>query len=196
MKPFTTRKQMLDAHEMMFGAAGRTCAELVVKWADTLFTKKLGALNIRVVLAPVELGPYNRHTGYHYGGNGGGTFILANRHRTAFADGTLTLTEKRTGNDTEDFIVHELTHARQAQLACAHKSERKWMVGSERGAHRSRTWYAAVAEACPKYLGFELPEEVWPTGAHTRPGTLTEVEMTHWPMSLRELRQAGDKRLR
>jgi hypothetical protein len=35
--------------------------------ATTLFAVPLDVLNIRVVLAPIELGPYNRHAGYHYG---------------------------------------------------------------------------------------------------------------------------------
>ena len=61
MKPFHSHEEMLDAHELMFGNAGRRCAEIVLYWATTLFAVPLDALNIRVVLAPVELGPYNRH---------------------------------------------------------------------------------------------------------------------------------------
>jgi hypothetical protein len=63
MIPFRSPEEMLIAHEQMFGEAGRQAAELVLRWATTLFAVPLGALNIRVVLAPVELGPYNRHTG-------------------------------------------------------------------------------------------------------------------------------------
>jgi hypothetical protein len=44
-------------------------------------------LNIRVVLAPVELGPYNRHAGYHFAGQG--AFILGNRHIVRLKDGSL-----------------------------------------------------------------------------------------------------------
>jgi hypothetical protein len=58
MKPFRSREEMLDAHELMFGNAGRQCAEIVLYWATTLFAVPLDVLNIRVVLAPVELGPY------------------------------------------------------------------------------------------------------------------------------------------
>jgi hypothetical protein len=57
MKPFRSAGEMLDAHELMFGAAGRQCAEIVLKWATTLFAAPLNVLNIRVVLAPVEIGP-------------------------------------------------------------------------------------------------------------------------------------------
>jgi hypothetical protein len=56
----------------MFGEAGRRCAEVVQKWATTLFAVPLEMLNIRVVLAPVELGPYNRHIGYQCGREGSG----------------------------------------------------------------------------------------------------------------------------
>src|SRR5262249_40015736 len=93
----------------------------------------------------------------------------------------------------EDFIVHELTHARQAQLLLAHQNGKGWQ--RNRGAHRDLGWYTAIAEACPKYLSVECPRSSWPTGPRTRQGTLTEVEMTHWPESLRALALANDPRL-
>src|SRR6516165_6547394 len=105
MKPFRSNAEMLDAHELMFGEAGRQCAEIVLRWAATLFAVPLDGLNIRIVLAPVELGPYNRHAGYHYGPDDG-TFILGNRHVVRLEGGVLKLAP-----GSEDFIVHELTHA-------------------------------------------------------------------------------------
>ena len=51
MKPFRSREEMLDAHELMFGEAGRQCAEVVLKWASMLFAVPLNTMNIRVVLA-------------------------------------------------------------------------------------------------------------------------------------------------
>jgi hypothetical protein len=184
---------MLDAHELMFGEAGRQCAEIVLRWARTLFAVQLDAFNIRVVLAPVELGPYNRHAGYHYGPNDEGTFILGNRHIVKLQNGTLVRKRQHSAESLlggfEDFIVHELTHARQAQL----EHEHGW--GRTRGDHRDLGWYTAVAEACPRYLGFELPRSIWPTGPRTRKGTLTEVELTHWPTSLRVLELNNDARL-
>lgn len=192
MKPFRSTDEMLDAHELMFGHAGRHCAELVVKWATTLFAVPLEALNIRVVLAPVELGPYNRHAGYIHSGDG--AFILGNRHIVRWIDGTLTLVQSEHWL-SEDFIVHELTHARQAQLLREHAGEKGWERGKRPGAHRDRGWYAAIAEACPQFLGIELPASLWPTGPRTREGTLTEVEMTHWPQSIRALMVEHDPRL-
>jgi hypothetical protein len=191
MKPFRSADEMLNAHELMFGAAGRTCAEVVLRRAGTLFATPLNTLNIRVVLAPVELGPYNRHLGYHYDAKEG-TFILGNRRVVILRNGVLNLTIKPTGlaYAYEDFIVHELTHARQQQLLREHPD---WKV--TRGAHRDLGWYTAVAEACPRYLGFELPRALWPTGPRTRKGTLTEVELTHWPTSLRNLASSKDPRL-
>ena len=85
MKPFQSSEEMLDAHELMFGEAGSQCAEVVIKWAATLFAVPLYALNIRVVLAPVELGPYNKHVGYQYGPEGSGAFTGARVHRTLLA---------------------------------------------------------------------------------------------------------------
>ena len=63
MKPFRSPEEMLDTHERMFDEAGRQCGEIVLRWAGTLFAQALDALNIRVVLAPVELGTYNRRAG-------------------------------------------------------------------------------------------------------------------------------------
>jgi hypothetical protein len=184
---------MLDAHEQMFGEAGRQCAEIVLRWATTLFAVPLAALNVRIVLAPVELGPYNRHTGYHYGRDSG-TFVLANRHIVKLQGGTLVLVQDGAGHllrRVEDFIVHELTHARQAQLEAQHGWTRK------RGDHRDKGWYAAIAEACPNYLGVEFPLSSWPKGPRPKKGTnpLTEVEGTHWPGSFRELAMMDDPRL-
>jgi hypothetical protein len=67
----------------------------------------------------------------------------------------------------------------------------------KRGAHRDLGWYTAVAEACPRYLGVEMPRSAWPVGPRSRKdqGKLTEVEVTHWPASLRQLAKDGDLRL-
>lgn len=195
MKPFRSAEEMLDAHELMFGEAGRQCAEVILKWAGTLFAVPLDTLNIRVVLAPVELGPYNRHAGYCHGGEGQAAFILGNRHIVKLSNGTLVLNQSRVAETGvgrfEDFIVHELTHVRQAQLL----HENSWKM--KRGAHRDQAWYTAIAEACPRYLGVECPRSSWPTGPRPRKGsnTLTEVQMTHWPAALRLLVYENDERL-
>ena len=204
MKPFRSPEDMRDAHERMFGEAGRQCAELILRWAEVLFAKPLDALNIRVVLAPVELGPYNRHAGYHYGPDDEGVFILGNRHIVELERGTLVLKPTQHGDSfldrVEDFIVHELTHARQAQLEREHQLECEQLECKHgwkrtRGDHRNLGWYTAVAEACPNYLGFELPQSIWPQGPRKKEGRLTEVEMTHWPASLFELAAVKDPRL-
>ena len=198
MTPFRSSDEMLHAHEAMFGDAGRQCAEVILRWASMLFAVPLEPLNIRVVLAPIELGPYNRHTGYAYDGERG-AFILGNRHVVTLRSGTLVLTQETTQQagcwhaGFEDFIVHELTHVRQVQIQREHEGGKGWT--SNRGAHRDLAWYTAVAEACPRYLGVELPQSSWPTGPRTRKGTLTEVMLTHWPMSLRWLALANDPRL-
>jgi hypothetical protein len=186
MKPFPSASVLLDAHEFMFGPAGRTCAEIVLNWAPKLFAEPIDPLAVRVVLAPIELGPYNKHTGYHVG-DGRTTFILGNRNQCAFCSGELVLHDR---HRIEDFIVHELTHARQKQL----HQQNGWTFAADRGAHRDKGWYTAVAEACPTYLGAQLPASSWPTGPRTRGGTLTEVDMTHWPGSLRALVEANDAR--
>src|SRR5690242_15515624 len=101
MKPFGSAEEMLNAHELMFGSAGRIAAELVLKWSRCLFAVPIDPLTVRVVLAPVELGPYNKHMGYH-SGDEQSSFILGNRHQCAFCGGQITI---RCEADFEDFIV-------------------------------------------------------------------------------------------
>lgn len=201
MIPFRSAEEMLIAHEQMFGEAGRQAAELVLRWSSRLFRVPLDALNIRVVLAPVELGPYNRHTGYCAGGEGEAAFILGNRHHVKLAKNTLVLVHGF--GRMADFIVHELTHHRQQQLAAKHAGDPAW-TPKRGGTHRNRAWYAAIAEAAPNYLGVEFPESSWPTGPRPRKGghQLSEVQATHWPDSFRLILmgedgdpQAGDVRL-
>ena len=119
--------------------------------------------------------------------------ILGNRHVVRLNHGTLTLVQDGHWLN-DDFIVHELTHVRQAQLLRQHGADKDWKR-KRGGVHRDRGWYAAIAEACPKYLGVDFPQSSWPTGPRTRKGTLTEVEATHWPETFRALIQAGDPRL-
>jgi hypothetical protein len=194
MIPFRSAEEMLTAHEQMFGSPGRQAAQLVLRWATTLFAVPLEALNIRVVLAPVELGPYNRHTGYCAGGEGEAAFILGNRHKVRLAKNTLVLVQDLQG--FEDFIVHELTHHRQRQLLAAHADDPAWR-STRGGAHRDKGWYAAIAEAAPRYLGVYFPPEAWPTGPRPRKGsrTLNEVQAGHWPAAFRDLIAMGDERL-
>jgi hypothetical protein len=194
MIAFRSPEEMLAAHEQMFGAAGRQAADIVLRWAPKLFAVPLEALNIRIVLAPIELGPYNRHTGYCAGGEGEATFILGNRHMVKLKNHTLVLVQSF--ERMTDFIVHELTHYRQHQLATEHADDPAWR-SKRGGTHRNRAWYAAIAEAAPNYLGVEFPESSWPTGPRPRKGghQLSEVEATHWPRSFRDLMAMNDKRL-
>jgi hypothetical protein len=137
--------------------------------------------------------PDSSDAGYVYGRDGSG-FILGNRHIVKLQGGTLVLNDRAQHlmASVTEFIVHELTHMRQAQLLAENP---EWE--QTRGVHRDLGWYTAVAEACPRYLGVECPQSSWPTGPRMRKGanTLTEVDMTHWPGSLRELTHTGDPRL-
>jgi hypothetical protein len=189
MKPFKSPKQMLDAHEAMFGEAGRFAAETALAWARKLFAVPVDPLSVRIILAPVEMGPYNRHTGYCFDGAEEQTFILGNRHHCKFSDGEIALLSRER---LVDLIVHELTHTRQATLLREHAGEWGW---SQTGGnvHRDKGWYQAISEAAPNYLGVELPEDVWPR--RNNPDTLTEPEMSHWPESIRALVKAKDPRL-
>ena len=190
MQSFASPAEMLDAHAAMFGTAGRQAAEIVIDWAARLFAVPIDPLQVRVILAPVEIGPYNRHAGYCASVGAAAAFILGNRHHCAFHHGDVVLAAPQRFTD---FIIHELTHARQRQLMQQHGWNSTKRPGA--GAHRDQGWYAAIAEACPNYLGVELPERLWPTGSRTRRGTLTEVEMCHWPRSIRALIEAKDPRL-
>lgn len=92
-------------------------------------------------------------------------------------------------NRFADFIVHELTHYRQRVLI------QRGGIVQNRGAHRDVGWFQAIAEAAPRYLGVTFSESAWPK-QKPQPGRLTEVEVTHWPGSFRDLVAGGDPRLR
>jgi len=191
MRPFKSPKEMLDVHTAMFGEAGYVCAKAVLDFAG-VFDEPLDPLRIRVLLAPYEIGPYNRHKGYtNRPQEGGYNFILGNRHVCRdMPDGSFALHDN--GRLT-DFIVHEMTHHRQARLLQVSPA------AQSRGAHRDRGWYGAIAEAAPRYLGVAFPPSVWPKQRRDlvlKEGRLTEVEATHWPASFRQLVAAGDPRLR
>jgi hypothetical protein len=202
MKPFNDDQHMIDVHEAMFGEPGRFCAEIVLKWARTLFAVELAPLLVRVLLAPIEMGPYNRHVGY-CSSDEAGTYatILMNRHCVKLTRDGMRLFKPQA---VEDIVIHELTHLRQKRIVYTGH------ISQCRGSHRDKGWYQAVSEACPKYLGAQLPETSWPRmksvrvkepGRRSRvikipyDGTLSEPQLTHWPESLRELIQAGDPRL-
>jgi hypothetical protein len=183
---------MLAVHRGLFGLAGETAAGILLKWCPRLFSIPLDPLAFRVVLAPIELGPYNKHCGYS---NTEAGFILLNRKCCGF--------DRQHHQqiwllpEVEDVIVHELTHTRQAILLGTHH------LGGSRGSHRDLGWYEAVAEACPRYLGCEFPRSSWPRAKSVRrgksvghqavEGTLDEPTVTHWPEAMRPL--VGDPRL-
>ena len=190
MQPFQSAAHMLAAQEAMFGPAGAYAVETVLRWAPRLFAVPLDPLNIRVILAPIEMGAYNQHTGYHVGSNHH-SYIVGNRHHCRFCShGEIHIDDVQA---FDDFIIHELTHRRQAMLLRENAGTRGWIQHPGRGSHRDKGWYQAISEAAPNYLGIEIPEHVWPKrGSET---TLTEPEMTHWPESLRALVKARDPRL-
>ena len=78
-----------------------------------MFEEPLNPLSFRVVFAPIEMGPYNRHTGYTHSPS---AFILANRHCCGFGEDRAIALR----GDFENFIVHELTHSRQKILLGTH----------------------------------------------------------------------------
>jgi hypothetical protein len=190
MQPFQSAAHMLAAQEAMFGPAGAYAVETVLRWAPRLFAVPLDPLNIRVILAPIEMGAYNQHTGYHVGSDHH-SYIVGNRHHCRFCShGEIHIDDVQA---FDDFIIHELTHRRQAMLLRENAGTRGWIQHPGRGSHRDKGWYQAISEAAPNYLGIEIPEHVWPKrGSET---TLTEPEMTHWPESLRALVKARDPRL-
>jgi hypothetical protein len=83
MKPFKSPKQMLEAHDAMFGPAGKQAAEIVLDLAPRLFAVPLDPLKVRVVFAPFEMGGYDTHAGYNMS-HGEQTFLLGNRHQCRF----------------------------------------------------------------------------------------------------------------
>ena len=186
---------MLEVHRAMFGEAGATCAGFILEWAPKLFAQPVDPLGLRIVLAPIELGPYNRHQAYAFSFGG---MILGNRH-ICHLDKTAGIVLTENIETVRDMVVHELCHFRQAQLLAIHEHKQL------RGAHRDPAWYQAVSEAALAYFGVLFPPERWPKMKSVRngkrvmkvtdPSRLCEVEATHFPESFRALIESGDPRL-
>jgi hypothetical protein len=186
IRPFRSTAEMLEVHEAMFGALGRFCAEAVLQHAQ-LF-EGLDPLTFRVMLAPVELGPYGRHIGYAHVTSSpkAPRYILANRFVCQWRGDNIGLARERDHQFMIDFLVHEMTHHRQVMIAGG--------MRGKRGDHRDPGWWGAISEAAPHYLGISFPSSIWPK-QKPQPGRITEVEATHWPHSFRKLIAEGDPRL-
>jgi len=178
---------MISHHALMYGEIGQIAAEAVVRWGS--LWPGLDALDFRILLAPVELGPYNRHLGYTHTCRPAHAprYILVNRKICRWEeDGTIGLA--RDHQFMIDILVHEMTHHRQRDII------NRDGIGQTRGGHRDRGWYKAIQEAAPKYLGVEFPPERWPKQKPCG-GRLTEVEACRWPHSFRPLIASKDARL-
>jgi hypothetical protein len=194
MQSFHSIVEMIDTHRLMYGEAGETIAHDIIACAS-LFTERLDPLHIRAILAPIEIAPYCQHSGYSVLPSNGHaeehfSFILANRSYCGIApDGSIVFTTSATA--IRDFVMHELTHLRQAYLL----RERGYKQAKGRGSHRDKAWYAAIAEAAPRYLAVHFPEAAWPVGQRVYQHRLDEVTATHWPSAFRPLVAANDQRL-
>lgn len=186
--PFASADEMVSHHVTMYGSIGQIAAEAVLRYAS-LFPG-LNPLDFRILLAPVELRPYNKHIGYTVSRRRQAhapRYILGNRHVCRWQDdGSIGLACDH--QFMIDFLVHEMTHHRQADILLRDG------IRQNRGSHRDRGWYRAIEEAAPAYLGVEFPSERWPR-QKTRNGRLTEVETCRWPHTFRELIANRDTRL-
>jgi hypothetical protein len=185
--PFASADAMIAQHVTMYGSIGQIAAEAVLRWAS--LWPGLNPLDFLIVLAPDELGPYNKHLGYTvvHRSPKAPRYIVGNRHMCRF-DNDGFIVPACDQQFLIDFIVHEMAHHRQRDILLRNS------IGQNRGSHRDRGWYKAVEEAAPAYLGVEFPPERWPR-QKARDGRLTEVELTRWPHTFRELIAQHDPRL-
>ena len=187
---------MVAVHRLMFGEAGAACAKFIVDWSAKLFDEPIDPLTLRIVLAPVELGPYNKHMAWAYSEGG---MILGNRHICEL-DKVKGIVLKKNIEYVRDMVIHELCHFRQARLLAVHRYKQS------RGNHRDPAWYQAVSEAARAYLGVHFPPERWPKMKSVRDGKtvskmvdtsrLSEVDVSHFPHSFRVLIETRDPRLK
>jgi hypothetical protein len=185
IRPFSSADEMVWYHVMLYGSLGQIAAEAVLRWAP--LWPGINPLDFRIVLAPIELGPYGKHIGYTVTRRPANAprYIIGNRNICKWEhDGSIVLACDH--QHMIDFLVHEITHHRQADVLHGARQTR--------GAHRDRGWYGAIAEAAPAYLGVEFPTECWPK-QKAQDGRLTEVEAYHWPHSFRKLIASHDPRL-
>jgi len=158
-----------------------------VEWtAEVAFRGEITAAR-PVILAPIEMGAYNRHDGWYGPRKGQAGVILVNRHHVGGSDWF----NIKDVDSFRDVLIHEMTHAYQTEVVL------KWNRPKfGRGPHRHESWFEAVSFAAPAVLGVELPRSVWPSRKsvrvggsiqkENRVGHFTEVEFTHWPAGLRK----------
>src|SRR5215472_4041243 len=90
IRPFQSADEMIAHHVQMYGDIGQMTAEAVLRWAP--LWPGLDALHFRILLSPVELGPYNKHIGYTVTRRPqhAPRYILGNRHICRWQeDGTI-----------------------------------------------------------------------------------------------------------
>jgi hypothetical protein len=156
MQPFKSADQMLDAHEAMFGAAGKQAAEIVLEWAPQLFAEPLNPLSVRVVLAPVELDRLTATPAV--------TPRSAPELRSRQPPSVPFLRRQVVLNEPQGFGTLSSTSWRTAARlhCCASTRVNRAGLNTSASAHRDKGWYSAIAEAAPNYLGVEVPADVWP----------------------------------
>jgi hypothetical protein len=127
--PFASADEMVSHHVRMYSSIGQLAAEAVLTWAS--LWPGIDPLDFRIVLAPVELGPYNNHVGYTVTRREAHAprYILGNRHICRWEkDGSIVLACDH--QYMIDFIVHEMAHHRQADILLRDS------IGQNRGKHR------------------------------------------------------------
>jgi hypothetical protein len=182
------------AARTMYGTEAGDFIYDTLEWtAETAFGGRVTAAR-PVILAPAEMGAYNRHVGWYGPVAGGGPGpILVNRHHVSVSvDDWFAV---RAPDSLKDTLLHEMAHAYQFEVAMVRDGGDK-TLDPTRGIHRCRSWYESVAVASPAVLGVEIPAERWPVKKSARrdgrvtkiipEGAVSEVDMTHWPRSIRD----------
>jgi hypothetical protein len=192
----TTVADYRRAAGVMYGEDIATFIYDVLEWAAEVGFKGAVTAARPVILAPAEMGPYNRRSGW-YGPrlNGQVGPILVNRHHVSLDKASPDWFALRDRWDLQDTLVHELTHAYQHEVLIKRDGRDK-TYDPTRGPHRCKSWYEAVSVACPGLFGIEVAREFWPLKKSVRVGskvtkvipdnTIPETVMTHWPESFRE----------
>lgn len=178
-----------DATNLLYGNnTGDVLYEFAEEMCINAFDSTISPL-IPIILT-TAISPYNRFGGWY--SEASNTIEIVRQHCQPSKDGIV----PRSQPELLAILAHEFCHVYQAKVAGGTKASR--------GPHRCKSWYDSITLASPFVCGINIEGLCTPLKSVRVDGkvkkikndnSLTEPELTHWPLSIFKLVHDNDKRL-
>lgn len=188
-KSVSSIQPYMEALNLLYGDNLGDC---LYSFADTVCDKAFAyeiTASLPIILT-TAMSPYNKMSGWYSPKSN--TIEIVRQHCEP-KDGSIVPKRKK---ELLALLAHELCHVYQYKALGG-------SLGS-RGPHRCSSWYEAVTSASPTVCGVDIKGLCKPLKSVRVQGkvkkvrnedSLSEPELTHWPLSIIELVEAGDPRL-